>query len=877
MCRISFFILLLLCCYLPQGFGAAKLYQNQASLDLNGKIQFLTETAHQLTIDDVSSPGMARQFQPTPTSPPNYGFSKLGYWFKVSVDYISEESLPSLKYLLLDYPYLDHIELYYRKSNGSFTKVTTGDQYPFDQRPINYHTFVLKVELIPSQVNDIYLRVKTTTSLQVPLSIWQPEAFVKSASIERMWLGIFFGAMTIMFFYNLFVYLSVREKSYLFYIAYVACMTFSQITSTGISYQLLWPSSPFLANMMVPPLINITLFMAIIFSREYLGVKTTSQMWDKSCLAVAGVTALCTFPTFIGDNGTAIVLSNLLLIGVSVFLLSMGGWGVYHRQRRAYFFFAAWLALCLGSTAKAALVLNIIPYSFLAMWGVQFGVVIELILLSLALADRMNEERSARLEAAKSALMASEEALKAKEERTLTEKRMLQQSLRDQLTGHPNRILFKDQLQRSIDALVPRKDIFSVFCIHLNSFHDINETLGYSVGDRLLIKFVALLEERVATWKNVVPITHNDLEAKHVAVIEGVYLALILRHPRQSSFPQAQAEEILNILDLPITVEKMNITIGGRVGIATWPNHGEKSETLLQNAKIAVRSTKDLGFRLQVYNDSINHDNADRLSLMCDLRAAVSNNQLELYFQPKVSMQSQNTLSVEALVRWNHPEKGLLGPDKFVDYAEKTGNIHSLTQWILRDAIAFIAKLNNEKHNVSVAVNISAKNLLEEDFVTRLRDLLWDFQIMPSSLTLEVVESSMIQDMALTISTLNQLEKLGVNLSIDDFGTGYSSLEYLKRLPVHELKIDRSFVNDMINNEDDELIVTTTLAIAHQRGMKVVAEGIEDKATFDLLKKLGCDIGQGYFISKPLQKNQLLGFLEQDSPWSGERKLEVSE
>jgi len=222
---------------------------------------------------------------------------------------------------------------------------------------------------------------------------------------------------------------------------------------------------------------------------------------------------------------------------------------------------------------------------------------------------------------------------------------------------------------------------------------------------------------------------------------------------------------------------------------------------------------------------------------------------------------------MEALLRWNHPEQGQLTPDQFIDLAEGTGIIKPLTQWVIKHAVEYCCGLQQQGYQLSVAVNISAHNLLEEDFVSQVKNTLEQYKFAPQNLILELVESAMIEDYDKTIGTLNQLKQHGIQLSIDDFGTGYSSLAYLKTLPVHELKIDRSFISGMLNSKDDRLIVEATLSIAHQLELKVVAEGIEDKPTMELLKKMGCDIAQGYLFSLPMESKKLTTWLAETS-WS---------
>jgi len=287
---------------------------------------------------------------------------------------------------------------------------------------------------------------------------------------------------------------------------------------------------------------------------------------------------------------------------------------------------------------------------------------------------------------------------------------------------------------------------------------------------------------------------------------------------------------------------------------------------------VAVKAAKQKQYISLIYNEEIDSYSAERLSLTSELKLAIDRNELELYFHPKIDLNAMAVVSMEALLRWNHPEKGLLTPDHFIDLAEGSGIITPLTQWVIKHAVNYCSALQKKGFKLSVAVNISANNLLEDDFVNQVKATLEHYQFAPQDLTLEVVESAMIEDYDKTIGTLNQLKQHGIQLSIDDFGTGYSSLAYLKTLPVHELKIDRSFISGIINSEDDRLIVEATLSIAHQLNLLVVAEGIEDKPTMELLIKMGCDIAQGYFFSRPMAAKMLTTWLI-EAPWPATKEI----
>ncbi len=828
-------------------------------IDLRGAVEYLVETDGPLTIDEIKHPSSGERFQLLPQPDTNFGVVDQVYWFKVVLDYQGEESS---KWLLeFKHYYLDHIEFY---ASDHDQPIITGDHYPFSQRPLLHPAYVFPVTLSPKQENTFYFRVDTSTSLHMPLTLWQPEPFSLAIGDERILQGIFYGTLLVMLFYNLLIFVWVKDTSYLYYVGYVLFLLLAWMSIDGLGFKLLWPEYPFFSNISVLLFLNITALFAIMFAREFLNLKEFSPRWNKTLMMLVSVCVLGTLPMFSGDFGLGLKLTMSIMIGMCVLFVSLGFYGCYHRQRRAYFFLSAWLLLCIGGVLKSLMTIGVLPVNWTTIYAAQLGIVMEAILLSVALADRMNQDRQAKLEAVEDSLNASQTTLGALEEARATQEKLVYQGLHDPLTGRPNRFLLSTHLHAMIIEAQDNQSSLALVCIQLNNVNEINHTLGHDTGNELLSHFINELEQFVSDWTNLTCIEETEDQRFSVALIEGVSLGLVFQlTPDETIEPRLQ--QLQDFLNRPVEFNNMAVVLGGQLGVVNSPEHGDVPETLLRKAMIAMRTAQSAGRAYQVYEDSIDKYSPQRLSLMAELGTAIKENQLVLFYQPKVSFKDKTVISMEALIRWNHPEHGLLGPDKFINFAERTVVIHALTQWVLEHSIKFTKRLEGMGIDLSVAVNVSVRNLLEEDFVDNVKALLKRYQLAPNKLVLEMVESAMVEDIDLTLSTLNRLKDIGVQLAIDDFGTGYSSLEYLKKLPVHELKIDRSFVRDMVNNQDDQFIVSTTLAIAHKLGMRVVAEGIEDEDTINLLDEMKCDIGQGYFISRPVQEDQFIAFLKDNA------------
>ena len=422
------------------------------------------------------------------------------------------------------------------------------------------------------------------------------------------------------------------------------------------------------------------------------------------------------------------------------------------------------------------------------------------------------------------------------------------QALHDALTGLPNRTLLYDRVQQSISKLQREDGSMVLLMMDLDHFKDINDTLGHQIGDQILEKFSRRLLS-----------TLRDTDT--VARLGGDEFAISLPMQDQNH-AEVVAEKILATLEKPFHVEGYQLFVGASIGIAVYPEHGDRVDTLLQHADVAMYVSKRSNNGYRIYNPSQDEDNMGRLELSNDLRNALNNEELMVYYQPKLDMKSGLIYGVEALIRWNHRERGFIPPDQIIYIAEHTGLIKQLTHWVLKEAISQCSHWNNHGIHLSVSVNLSTRNLQDPSLFDIVKSNLTTYDFPPESLVLEVTESAMLLEPEHASEVLNRMDALGVCISIDDFGTGFSSLAYLKQLPVDELKIDKSFVMNMDGNENDAVIVRSTIDLAKNLGLKVVAEGVENSDTWDLLSILDCDYAQGFYMSKPLPADKLEKFLE---------------
>jgi diguanylate cyclase (GGDEF)-like protein len=423
------------------------------------------------------------------------------------------------------------------------------------------------------------------------------------------------------------------------------------------------------------------------------------------------------------------------------------------------------------------------------------------------------------------------------------ESRILDLAYRDTLTELPNRALFSDLLDKAIAetaaAAVPAAHV-AVLLMDLDHFKYVNDTLGHPIGDLLLKETAARLQALGAD------------EVDIVARLGGDEFAVLLPG-RDVADARRFAGAIQDALELPMTLQGHVVDVRASVGIAVFPEHGGEGPTLLRRADIAMYAAKRDNCGVAVWDQNEDKHSSDLLSLLSDLRKAVDNEELTLAYQPKVALRGGGgELYAEALVRWRHPTRGLVAPIEFIPFAEQTGYIRAITQWVMAHAIAQCAEWRFDGLPMNVSINLSTRDLMDATLPDRFAALLQRHRCAAQWIALEITESAVLDDPAHAIRNLERLHALGCKLAIDDYGTGYSSLAYLRRLPVHELKIDKSFVIGMAADASDALIVRSTIDLAHNMGLSVVAEGVEDDATLDRLRAMGCDMVQGYLLSRPL-------------------------
>jgi diguanylate cyclase (GGDEF)-like protein/PAS domain S-box-containing protein len=443
----------------------------------------------------------------------------------------------------------------------------------------------------------------------------------------------------------------------------------------------------------------------------------------------------------------------------------------------------------------------------------------------------------------------------------VTEQRLAEESLRkmrffDQITGLPNRVMLQNRLGRALAESVRTERPLALLILALDRFREITNTLGHHNGDLIVRDLAVRLGDALG-------------DADRVARLRGDEFGVLLPDA-DASFARQVGGRILGSLERPFMVQKLPIEVSASVGIAVAPEHGTEAETLLRRADAAVQAARKVGGGASVlYSAECEPHDPSQLALLGELRRALDGNELQLHFQPKVDLKTRTVVGAEALLRWTHQKRGPVSPAEFIPLAEQTGSglIRPLTRWVLDRAVGEARGWERAGRHVPVAVNVSARSLHDGRIVDDVEEVLLTHDLPPDRLVVEVTESAVMADPDRAREVLSSLASRGVAVAIDDFGIGYTSLGQLKKLPVHELKIDRSFVRGMAGEEGaDTAIVRSTADLAHNLGLNVVAEGVEDQWTLDLLATFGCDQAQGYHIARPMPAAAFGGWMG-GSPW----------
>lgn len=792
---------------------------------------------------------------------PNFGYIRDTVWLRIPSS--AMPTLPGSQRLLeVRYPQLDRITFYLLENGEVRQRTVTGDHFPFDQRPIKHRNFLFDFDLNPESDYQILLRVQSQGAMQIPVRLWNPAAFFETASIEDQMHAIYYGIMIMVIFFNLFIFLALRERMYLLYVLSTLGYLLLIGGLNGSTYQLLWPGVPWLHNQAMMLTVPIALIFTLLFSRAFLNLGSTSPHMDRLVRYTVVVNLAVIVLTFITDYSIASRLTVALAIPSCLLLTVIGPLQWIRGNPQASYYTVAWGLLTVGSAVTAANKYGLIPTNFVTVYGMEIGSALEAILLTIALAARLYQEREDKVRA-------REAEIAAIAARRSAELRLIDQALHHPLTGLPNRTC----LEMMINELIAREPgkRFSISVIHLTNLSSITKTLGHRNTDRLIELAGRRFNSIAESLPGIRAVETTEQQSFYLASLESSTFGFVTETNTLTAVPRAVIHA-LEELQEPMDYLGMQLPLDPRTGVAICPDHATDANTLIRRAYIAQGSVDARDRGLAYYQPSRDSYSADRLTLVSELKHALKNDGLALYLQPKLSLKTREVVGLEALIRWPD-RKNPVPADEIIALAEQTGLIKPLTRWVLEQALAMRSRLLESGHALNLSVNISPNNLRERDFPVFVQRLMSSYHSHHGAITLEVTETSMMQDPANSLEALRSLHATGIPLSIDDFGSGYSSLSYIKQLPASEIKIDRSLVTDLATEAGGRVIVKTTIEMCHSLGYTVVAEGVEKQETLELLERMGCDMIQGYFLTPPLPFDEMTVWLEERDRYGKSRRI----
>ncbi|QBM18918.1 hypothetical protein MARI_30610 [Marinobacter sp. JH2] len=796
----------------------------------------------EVTASDILETG---RWQRLPERTANFGYTEDQIWLRFKVSKPASDQLVEISY-----PALDYIDLYVFDGDKLIQQESTGDQKLFSERVIQHPFFLFPLRLQTDGQYNILIRAQTQGAMQIPLKLWDRQHYFEHTSIETQLHAGYYGILLTIICFNLFVFLALREPVYLLYVLSTSGYLILIGSLNGSTYQLLWPRSPDIQSVAMAMVVPLAVAFSCMFSAVFLRLKQSSPLLNRLLMLVIGLNFGLAGFSLLGDYSTAIRLDVAFAIPSCLFLTILGPIQWYKGNPQASYYTMAWGALTLGSAITGANKMGFIPNSFLTAYGMQIGSVLEALLLNLALASRLYHERQDRL-------TARDAEFKALEARRSAELKLMDQALHYPLTGLPNRSSFEMLLNELIQNNPGKR--YGVVLLHLNNLDPVTKTLGHRNTDAILMRASKHFNAVAREVPGAQIIETSSTTDFYLAHFDPQTFACIV-DADQTAATQRKLIQSLDEVRWPVEFLGMEVPLEPRLGIAVHPENGNDANTLIRRAAIAEGSGRAIERGLAFYKPSRDSYSADRLTLVSELRHAIDNNELALYLQPKLALKTREIIGFEALLRWRGREQSVFA-DEIIAVAEQSGLIKPLTRWVILEALNMRERLVELGNQVSIAVNISPNNLREPDFALFVRQQMKHCPSHLGSIIFEVTETSMMQDPANSLKALNSLNQAGIPLSIDDFGSGYSSLSYIKQLPAKEIKIDRSLITDLSDRKEDRVIVQTTINMCHSLGYTVVAEGVEDEATLNLLSDMGCDQIQGYFLNRPLPFEEVIEWL----------------
>ncbi|RLT93032.1 EAL domain-containing protein [Ketobacter sp.] len=808
---------------------------------LNAFTSYYIDPGKQLQADDMLQ--VQEWVRNTDGDVLNFGFVDFAVWLKLNLNF--HEYPRRNWHLVITYPLLEQVDLYfYDIESGALLWHTDLPTLRADAAAFRSHNINFPVPEQALGNVQVLVRVASTTSLQIPIELWSVEYLVTRQNMEALFWGVYFGVIVALLLYNCFLFISMADVTYAYYVMTLVSLVGLMLSISGLGGRYFWEDVQ-VTHYMLPLSACMTLFWLLCFTLSFLQQNSLGNALRQVLRTMCAVNLLVAlYVIYTPDKGAflagcvgAVSMFLVLAAGISALLSGV--------EIARYFVFATAAFVC-GTALYLANIFGLVEPSQFTNHAFQAGSMLEALLLSFALAHRIKEERRHKLIAMEKMKAAQNAIVQVQEE-------ALQQALHDPITKYPNDSLLLSRLGEMIDHR-SGYDSFALAILYFPQFKEISSSLGRRLAEDLFAQVSGRLNHELS----------SDIQAVAVEKSARVYIAV----PEFGSlaFLAKVGEGYRSIHDLVGHVMQLHetaIEVGGTVtrlkaqcGIAIYPKHGDRADLLMQHASAA----RDYGFRasesITIYSSDIDAFGRRRLAIVGELLNAIRVRELDLYLQPQFDCRSNRLTGAEVLLRWHSEKFGVVSPVEFIEVAEEAGLMPELTRYVIEESFCLLHSFNEGGHILTLSINLSIKNLMEAKLISFVTNTAEQHMVNLSDIVFEVTETSSSENFETVIENLNQLASTGCSIALDDYGTGYSSLAYLSRLPVHELKIDRSFISQMSRTDSDYRIVENTVKLARALQIQTVAEGVEDQDTLTAVTRLGCDRVQGFYLAKPMPVSQ---------------------
>ncbi|MCG8317665.1 MAG: EAL domain-containing protein [Pseudomonadales bacterium] len=851
---VSFITVFTVFCLITSSSNAMELAlkddHQYAYLNINPYVSFYEDFSNEETIETMLSTN--HWTKNSRGNVLNFGFVKHSVWIRFPANLIPNTD--SMWHLLIPYPLLENADLFMIDKTNTTVWHQSLEQTNRKKTNLNTHQINFALPNAYPDNATLYLKVRSSTSLQVPLELWEHHHLVQQQNLETLLWGLYFGLIGALILYNSFLFISMRDTTYIYYVFTLVSIMVLMLSISGFGNRYLWDDRE-IGIASLPIAASSASFWLLCFCIAFLKSENIRPLIRALIQTLALVTVfVCVYVIYVPQLGA--IASGWIGTLTITLVLTAGITSLLSGQVIAKFFVLATASFGLGGILYLANVFGLLPSSRITNHSIQVGSILEALLFSFALAHRIKEERQQKL-------IAMEKMELAQRTIVQVQNQALQQALHDPVSKKPNEFLFTNR----VNELISKHSDIDTFALVLMSFPQIKQiasSMGRRLSEEVFESVINSLEEKLEAEVQSIVIEYAT--NSFVAVEDFGSLVFACKTGESYQSINDFVGYLLNQFNSAINVAETSIQLDAFCGISVYPRHGDRADLLLQHASAA----RDYGIRtserLSVYSSEIDTFGRRRLALIGALSQAVKDKELKIYLQPQFDCVTQQLAGAEVLLRWNSHQFGAVSPDEFIEVAEEAGLMGGITRYLINESFAILNELKSGGMPFKMSINLSTQNLTETNFVPDVVSMAEVHKINLQDIVFEVTETYMSEDFDSVIKTLDQLGSAGCCISLDDYGTGYSSLMYLSQLPINELKIDRSFVSQTERSENDYRIVENTVKLARALQIETVAEGVENKQTFDSLVQLGCNRVQGFYFAKPMPASQFRQWLKRYLP-----------